>query len=172
MAQGATSSQGDCSPERLTGGVWTLMKAFRVTRLKRHEHTILNSKALCDTVFRKLRSYMRLALVLQADGDGRLPAVERRGGELLPLGQWQMLLRMAGETTFDPLEQRRCPICNVASECVLLELGPWGGGPGCRPASSARCLRGRPCAPAAARVVGWTEQQGMTKHDTSDMVNM
>lgn len=49
---------------------------------------------------------MRLAVVLQADGDGRLPAVERRGGELLPLGQRQMLLRTAVETTFDPLEQR------------------------------------------------------------------
>lgn len=49
---------------------------------------------------------MGLALVLQADRDGRLPAVERRRRELLPLGQRQRLLRMAKGMTFDPLEHR------------------------------------------------------------------
>lgn len=58
------------------------------------------------------------------------------------------------------------------SECFLHELGLWRGCPSCKPASSARCLRGRPCAPAAVQVVGWTEKQRMTKHDTSDSWNM
>lgn len=56
------------------------MKAFRVTRLHTHPGTDAR-----DAVDRKWPFYMGLALVLQADGDSGLPAVERRGRELLPL---------------------------------------------------------------------------------------
>lgn len=108
---------------------------------------------------------MRLAFVLQANGDGRLPAIERRRRELLPLGQLQRLLQVVGEMTFYPLRLSWCSFYNVAPAHALREPGFWREGPSCRAASSARRLRRWPCAPVAAQVAGWTEEKTMRKWD-------